>query len=110
VFHRNAPNDPANDDSLPRPCPQMKGLLSSLSDGTLGGIARWYAENHVKGCPHCSATLSSLRTLRDRLRALGVPALPEEATEFEKPVTDLLPAERRLALEAALAEMDSSAG
>jgi hypothetical protein len=49
----------------------MKGLLSGLSDGTLGVLARWYTRQHVKGCPHCRAALEALRVLRKRLRALA---------------------------------------
>ena len=56
---------------VPKPCPHMKTLLSRLADNTLRGLARWYAAQHVKGCPGCAAGLAALRALRDRLRALA---------------------------------------
>lgn len=51
----------------------MKTLLSALADDSLTGIARWFAQNHTKGCPGCAHTLASLKTLRERVRTLGVP-------------------------------------
>ena len=86
-----------------QPCPHMKGLLSRLSDGTLGGLARWYTEQHVKGCPGCAAGLSALRGLRDRLRALlaGVAPVPSSATE-----PPVLRSERRTAVLQAWADAE----
>ena len=85
-----------------QPCPHMKGLLSRLSDGTLGGLARWYTEQHVKGCPGCEAGLSALRGLRDRLRALaGVAPVPSSATE-----PPVLRSERRTAVLRAWADAE----
>lgn len=81
--------------SSARPCPHMKTLLSALADGTLSGIARWYAENHAVRCPRCGEALASLRVLRDRLRTLGVPG------------GDTLSAERVATLEAALDRIDT---
>ena len=60
---------PAADGS---PCPQMRSLLSQLSDGGLRGLARWYAEKHTKQCPRCTAALEGLVTLDARLHAHGV--------------------------------------
>lgn len=54
------------------PCPHMKTLLSALSDGSLTGLARWYAENHARRCPGCSSALSGLQTIRERIHTLGV--------------------------------------
>ena len=113
MLHRRPdPNDTENSpntgDAPPKPCWFMKGLLSSLSEDSLTGVARWYAENHTKGCPHCSATLISLRIVRSRLRTLGMPeiAQPEDSTKAGGALT----AERRAALETALSEIDREAG
>lgn len=57
-----------------KPCPHMKNLLSALADGSLTGLARWYAENHTSRCPGCSNALSGLSMVRERIRALGVPS------------------------------------
>lgn len=78
----------------------MKTLLSALADGTLTGIARWYATNHARNCPGCGAALASLQTLRDRLRTLGVPA----EVNNEPPLT--LTPERRARLNALLDTVD----
>ena len=110
MFHSH---DTTAEDELPRPCPHMRELLSRLSDDTLGGIARWFAENHIKGCPRCADALVSLRVLHDRLRALGLPALPvtADATDMEGTTASAtaatLPPARRSALEAALADLDA---
>lgn len=66
-----------------KPCPHMKVLLSALADGSLDGIARWYAEKHASQCPRCGESLASLKVLRERIRTLGVPEseplhLPDE--------------------------------
>jgi hypothetical protein len=57
-----------------KPCPHMTTLLSALADDSLQGIARWYAQNHAQRCPGCGNALSDLRTLRERIRILGVPS------------------------------------
>ncbi len=45
-------------------CPHMRGLLSSLSDGTLKhGILRWYTIKHSELCPCCRQALESLRLI-----------------------------------------------
>lgn len=54
-----------------RPCPHMKGKLSDLADDTAKGIARWYTQQHVSGCPGCGSTLSGLRLIRARLLGIG---------------------------------------
>ena len=56
-----------------KPCPHMKTLLSALADGSLTGLAHWYAAHHAQRCPGCSQALSDLQTVRERIRALGVP-------------------------------------
>lgn len=56
-----------------RPCPHMKTLLSALADGSLTGLARWYAEHHAQRCPGCGSSLVNLKTVRERIRTLGVP-------------------------------------
>lgn len=79
-----------------RPCPHMKTLLSALADDSLTGIARWFARNHTRGCPRCAQTLASIKTLRERVRTLGVP-------ERE---TLRLPEDRWATIEAAWQETD----
>jgi anti-sigma factor RsiW len=80
----------------------MKTLLSALSDGTLAGLARWYTEQHVKGCPGCAAGLKALRGLRDRLRAL---ASGGGAATMVEP-QPALPGERRAAVLRAWADAE----
>ena len=53
------------------PCPHMRVLVSSLSDGTLKGPARWYTRFHVVTCPKCKAALKALQALHGRLEVLG---------------------------------------
>jgi anti-sigma factor RsiW len=88
------------------PCPQMHSLLSALSDGTLNGIARWYAERHTLRCAHCAAALASLVVLEARLRALGLPDAGQEAV----PPTLRLTPERRAFVEDAWARLDGGGG
>jgi hypothetical protein len=57
-----------------KPCPHMKTLLSAMADGSLSGLARWYAENHARRCPGCGRALGDLQTLRERIRTLGLPS------------------------------------
>ena len=86
-------------DSL-KPCSHMKTLLSALADGSLTGLARWFTENHAKGCPGCGHTLANLQTLRERVRTLGVP----EGAELR------LPEDRWAQIEAAWEVQDGEAG
>lgn len=69
--------DPAN----VKPCRHMETLVSAWVDGTLTGIARWYTELHVKGCPQCQSSLPFLRTLHFRLSALGQTPIPEKLSD-----------------------------
>ncbi|MDX1933213.1 MAG: hypothetical protein SFU56_11455 [Capsulimonadales bacterium] len=85
------------------PCPHMKGVLSELSDDTASGPKRWYAVQHVAGCPGCSRTLERLRLLRQRLQGLNREAEPSE----KEKVMPLSP-ERRAAVEAAWAKLDET--
>lgn len=93
-----------------KPCPHMTTLISALSDGSLRGLARWYAEQHARGCPRCAAALDALRQQRQRLRALGMPAPTEAdtATTAPSPHALALSPERRAALEAAWAGLDEN--
>ena len=52
------------------PCWFMRDAVSRMADGTLRGIARWYAELHVPRCPRCRQALQALRDLLHRLRHL----------------------------------------
>lgn len=81
----------------PMPCRHMRRWVNGLVDGSLSGLARWYTNMHVAGCPRCRAALEALRALRRRLQALREPAAGEG--------TDLSPA-RRSALDMALDAVD----
>lgn len=85
-----------------KPCAHMKVLISSLADGTLTGMVRWFAEQHANGCEHCGQTLENLVVLRSRLRAIN--AFPK------KEETLTLTVERRTSLEAAWQAMDEGNG
>lgn len=76
----SGPFDP-NEGLTARPCLHMKGMLSGLSDGTLKGLLRWYAERHVAGCRHCAPSLSAIVVLEARLRSLRVTG-PEDDTHL----------------------------
>ena len=98
-------------DQVEHGCGFMREMLSSLADGTLKGVMRWYAEHHVAGCPHCSAALVGLRELRTRLREFGLPAVvPDEPIDVpvakEGGSLRLLSPERRAAITAAWEKMD----
>ena len=80
------------------PCRHMRTWVSSLADGSLTGLARWYTELHVKGCPHCKPALEAIRVLRERLEALARADAPAAAHS--------LPAERRTSLKQALDSID----
>lgn len=79
-----------------QPCTHMKTLLSALADGSLTGIAHWFALNHAKGCPGCAHTLANLQVLRERIRTLGVPV----------PTSIRLPEDRWAKIEAAWQQTD----
>jgi len=100
-FHSSPPS--ADSQRVEHGCGFMHEMLNSLADESAHGIVRWYAEQHVAGCPYCSAALVGLKELRVRLRAFGLPALPEEetSTTTEEPVLRLLSPERRAAIAAA---------
>ena len=76
------------------PCPHMRNWVSSLADGTLRGIARWYTQFHSSHCPRCGKALEALRSLRDRLRKLA---------GFSFGTPESMPSARR---DAVMAEMD----
>lgn len=63
---------PPPDPVLPaRPCPWMRTLVSGLADGSLRGLSRWFAEQHVAACRPCSHAHRALTALRGRLRGLA---------------------------------------
>lgn len=74
----HSPVDP-NEGLNSRPCLHMKSMLSGLSDGTLKGLLRWYAERHVAGCRHCAPALSAIVVLEARLRSLRVTGPEDDA-------------------------------
>jgi hypothetical protein len=69
----------------------MTGLLSQLADGTLTGLALWYARQHVSGCSKCRDAHGALVTLREHLSGL-------KTRDGHRTLTP----RRRAALEAAL--------
>lgn len=71
MLHRNTREEMDPLEAVP--CPHMVVPLSQMADGTARGLIRWLAEQHVAHCPQCSASLTGLQSLRDRLRELGVP-------------------------------------
>jgi len=85
-----------------KPCEHMAGMVSSLSDGSLHGVALWYTKFHVATCPKCTAALAALRTLRERLSALThLGAMPQ--------AIGLAP-ERRAKMEEAFEQIERAAG
>jgi hypothetical protein len=48
----------------------MRGLLSRLADGTLSGLALWFARQHLGGCTRCRSAHSALVHLREKLAQL----------------------------------------
>ena len=52
-----------------KPCKHMEALVSSLSDGSLHGAARWYTMWHLRVCSQCRAALEGFKTLRSRLKS-----------------------------------------
>ena len=64
-----------------KPCRHMETLVSAWVDGKLTGLARWYTELHVKGCPQCRSALPFLRTLHFRLSALNRTPAPETLSD-----------------------------
>lgn len=91
-----------------RPCRHMRVLVSGLADGTLRGLARWFAAGHVSRCPRCEAALRVLKRLRERLLRLGSRSAEQEPHPAAPQET--LPPERWAALEAALTEADRESG
>ncbi len=72
-----------------KPCPHMRLLVSALADGALRGIARWYTQKHIDGCPQCRKGLATIRDVRGRLRAIHAevdaqaPLTPEQWAAVE---------------------------
>lgn len=64
-----------------KPCRHMQTLVSAWVDGKLTGLARWYTEKHVQGCPQCQSSLPFLRSLHFRLSGLGKAQTPERLSE-----------------------------
>jgi hypothetical protein len=80
----------------------MRRLVNGMADGSLrGGVALWYARQHIARCPVCQAALAALSTLRDRLRAL------RRADDASAP-DDALAPHRRAALDAAWGRVDAA--
>lgn len=83
-----------------RPCWYMARWVHALAEDRLTGIARWYLNLHLAGCPKCREALESLRALHQRLRKL-------DRAWAERPAT--LSTDRRVDLEAALDAIDREA-
>ena len=86
-----------------KPCPHMRTLVSAWTDERLTGLARWYTEHHVKGCPQCQSSLPFLRGMHARLQGLsasspGVTLEPgrwaQVEAEWERAERDLTPPPR----------------
>lgn len=80
-----------------QPCWFMRQWVSALSDNTLKGWARWYANLHVARCPNCKTALEDLTALHERMQRLGQ----------TPPPTLFLTEERRTALQTALDALDA---
>lgn len=70
----------------PLSCQQVVELISDYLEGNLGRSERHRVEDHLRGCPNCTAYL---RQMRDTIRALGTvtpddlsPAAREELTRL----------------------------
>ena len=74
----------------------MAALVSSLADGSLTGITRWYTQLHVNGCHKCRPAVKQIETLRLRLNRISL-----ESSE--------LPADRLAACEPELDVIDTAA-
>jgi hypothetical protein len=61
------------------PCGFMRRAINGLLDGSLRGIALWYARFHVDRCARCQAALEALRTLRQKLRDHAAVAARDDA-------------------------------
>jgi len=59
-----------------RPCWHMRSLVSTLADGALSGLARWYTVQHIAGCPQCKGGLAYFQALKARLHFAPAPTLP----------------------------------
>jgi hypothetical protein len=71
-----------------KPCPHMRGLVSAHVDGNLHGIAEWYTDLHIKGCPQCQASIPFLKSLKDRLSDLDVTGNDEAVDEVQRKAVD----------------------
>lgn len=62
----------------PARCGKVRGLLSAFIDGELSPPSRLMVENHLAGCPACSAEMESLRTVVAMARNMPRPELPAD--------------------------------
>jgi hypothetical protein len=58
------------------PCDPWFERLSAYLDGELSGFRRRNLEQHLSGCPHCSAALADLRQVVTRAKAWNEPSEP----------------------------------
>ena len=49
-------------------CPRFETLLSDYADGRIDARVRSAAEQHLQGCPNCSALLAEVQELREDLQ------------------------------------------
>ena len=47
----------------------MRRALLKLSEGRSLGIFNWYAKQHLKKCPQCTATFKALLSMRQKLNS-----------------------------------------
>ena len=79
-------------------CRRMERWINALADGSLTGWARWYTRLHVAGCKRCEAALQALLHVQESLKALR--------SDENNRVPATLPPDRRVALDAALDEVE----
>ena len=68
-------------DHLPdklEPCKHMTNLVSSRSDETLHGPAKWYTDLHMLTCPHCRAAFKGMRQVREQVKEMAEQEQVEE--------------------------------
>jgi hypothetical protein len=59
-------------------CPRFETLLSEYADGKVDARVRSAAEQHLKGCPDCSALLAEVQELREDLQNFPEVQVSEE--------------------------------
>ena len=67
----------------PIPCQEMVELITDYLEGALSRVDRRRFEDHLVGCPHCTAYVAQMReTLRLTGRLVPADLTPEMEREF----------------------------